>query len=161
MALLGPGVDLTEIALEVGRGSLPPDPEPLDWSGPVDGIFSGGTLRDEAALIWGSDPRFSAVDYGADQYTRGRPHPMIDNLLRREAVRRARGLVYIDVVLGRGAHPDPAADLARDLLGRPAVVVLIGTESDPQRLSRQRAAFEAAGARVYLSNSRAARSLLR
>src|ERR1700730_47212 len=161
MALLGPGVDLTEIALEVGRGSLPPDPEPLDWSGPVDGIFSGGTLRDEAALIWGSDPRFSAVDYGADEYTRGRPHPMIDNLLRRDAVRRARGLVYLDVVLGRGAHPDPAADLARDLVGRPAVVVLIGTESDPQRLSRQRAAFEAAGARVYLSNSRAARSLLR
>jgi FdrA protein len=161
MALLGPGVDLTEIALEVGRGSLPPDPEPLDWNGPVDGIFSGGTLRDEAALIWGSDPRFSAVDYGADEYTRGRPHPMIDNLLRREALRRARGLVYIDVVLGRGAHPDPAADLARDLVGRPAVVVLIGTEADPQRLSRQRAAFEAAGARVYLSNSRAARSLLR
>jgi FdrA protein len=69
--------------------------------------------------------------------------------------------VYLDVVLGRGAHPDPAAELAPVLVGRPAVVVLIGTESDPQRLSRQRAAFEAAGARVYLSNSRAARSLLR
>jgi hypothetical protein len=33
-------------------------------------------------------------------------------------------------------------------------------EADPQRLSRQRRAFESAGARVYLSNSRAARSLL-
>jgi FdrA protein len=161
MAVLGPGVDLTEVALEVGGGTLPPEPEPLDWSGPVDGIFSGGTLRDEAALVWGSDERFSAVDYGADQYTRGRPHPMIDNRLRREAVRRARGLVYLDVVLGRGAHPDPAAELAPELAGRPAVVVLVGTEADPQRLSRQRAALEAAGARVYLSNSRAARSLLR
>jgi FdrA protein len=160
-ALLGPGVDLTEIALEVGGGTLPPDPEPLGWSGPVDGIFSGGTLRDEAALIWGSDPRFTAVDYGADDYTRGRPHPMIDNLLRRRAVRSARGLVYLDVVLGRGAHPDPAAELAPELAGRPAVVVLVGTEPDPQGLSRQRAAFEAAGARVYLSNARAARSLLR
>jgi FdrA protein len=86
---------------------------------------------------------------------------MIDNLLRRQAVRRAQGLVYLDVVLGSGAHPDPAAELAPELAGRPAVVVLIGTESDPQRLSRQREAFEAAGARVYLSNSRAARSLLR
>ncbi|HKF77074.1 MAG TPA: hypothetical protein VKF59_13080, partial [Candidatus Dormibacteraeota bacterium] len=40
------------------------------------------------------------------------------------------------------------------------IVVLIGTEADPQGLSRQRAAFEAAGARVFLSNSRAARSLV-
>ena len=161
MALLGSGVDLTGVALEVGGGSLPPDPVPLDWDGPVDGIFSGGTLRDEAALVWGSDARFSAVDYGADEYTRGRPHPMIDNLLRRQALRRARGLVYLDVVLGTGAHPDPASELAPELAGRPAVVVLIGTESDPQGLSRQRDAFEAAGARVFLSNSRAARSLLR
>ena len=130
----------------------------------MDGVFSGGTLRDEAALAWAADRdprRFSAVDYGADPYTRGRPHPMIDNRLRLEAIRRARGLVYLDVVLGHGAHPDPAAELAPALLGRPAVVALIGTEADPQRLSRQRAAFEAAGAAVHLSNSRAARSLVR
>jgi FdrA protein len=159
-ALLAPGVDLTEVALRVGGGSLPPEPEPIPWEGPVEGIFSGGTLRDEAALIWGSDPRFSAVDFGADEYTRGRPHPMIDNWLRLEAIRRSKGLVYLDVVLGRGAHPDPGAELAPALEGRPAVVVLVGVEADPQRLSRQQAAFEAAGARVYLSNSRAARSLL-
>jgi FdrA protein len=159
-ALLAPGIDLTRIALEVGGGSLPPDPEPGGWRGGVDGIFSGGTLRDEAALIWGSDPRFNAVDYGADEYTRGRAHPMIDNAVRIDAIRRARGLVYLDVVLGRGAHPDPATELAPALEGRPAVVVLVGVEADPQGLSRQRAAFEAAGARVYLSNSRAARSLL-
>jgi FdrA protein len=160
LALLGPGVDLTEVALQVGGGSLPPEPDPLPWTGSVQGIFSGGTLRDEAALIWGSDPRFSAVDYGADEFTRGRPHPMIDNYLRLEAIRRAEDLVYVDVVLGRGAHPDPAAELAPALEGRPAIVVLVGIEADPQRLSRQRAAFEAAGARVYLSNSRAARSLI-
>jgi FdrA protein len=164
MALLGPGVDLTGVALRVGGGELPPDPGPAGWDGPVDGIFSGGTLRDEAALAWSADRdpgRFEAVDYGADEYTRGRPHPMIDNRLRLEAIRRARGLVYLDVVLGHGAHPDPAAELAPALAGRPAVVALIGTEADPQRLSRQRAAFEAAGARVHLSNSRAARSLVR
>jgi len=159
-ALLGPGVDLTEIALQVGGGALPPDPQPPEWDGRVDGIFSGGTLRDEAALVWGSEPRFHAVDYGADEYTRGRPHPMIDHTLRLEAIRRSAGLVYLDVVLGRGAHPDPAAELAPALEGRPAVVVLVGVEADPQGLHRQRAAFEAAGAAVFLSNSRAARSLL-
>jgi FdrA protein len=159
LALLAPGVDLTAVALDVGGGELPPEPDPPDWKGPVDGIFSGGTLRDEAALIWGDNPRFTAVDYGDDRYTRGRPHPMIDSTIRLEAIRKARGLVYLDVVLGRGAHPDPAADLAPALDGRPAVVVLVGTESDPQGLDRQRRAFEAAGARVYYSNSRAARAV--
>ena len=161
LALLAPGVDLTAVALEVGGGELPPDPDPPDWAGPVDGIFSGGTLREEAALIWGDDPRFTAVDYGDDRYTRGRPHPMIDSTIRLEAIRNARGLVYLDVVLGRGAHPDPAADLAAALDGKPAVVVLIGTRNDPQGLDRQRHAFEAAGARVYLSNSHAARAVMR
>ena len=159
-ALLGPGVDLTEVALEVGGGTLPSDPPPPRWSGRVDGIFSGGTLRDEAALIWGEDTRFRAVDYGAGEYTRGRPHPMIDNTVRLEAIRRAEGLVYIDVVLGRAAHPDPSSELAPAIAGRPAVVVLIGTTGDPQQLERQKAGFEAAGAAVYLSNSRAARGLL-
>ncbi|HEY7200284.1 MAG TPA: FdrA family protein, partial [Candidatus Dormibacteraeota bacterium] len=88
-------------------------------------------------------------------------HPMIDHRLRLDAVRRAEGLVYLDVVLGHGAHPDPAAELAPALAGRPAVVVLVGTDADPQGLSRQRAAFEAAGARVSMSNARAARSLVR
>ncbi len=163
-ALLGPGVDLTEVALRVGGGALPAEPEAPAWAGPVDGIFSGGTLRDEAALIWGADAspaRFTATDYGADEHTRGRPHPMLDQRLRLEAVRRARGLVYLDVVLGHGAHPDPAAELAPALAGRPSVVALIGTEADPQGLSRQRAALQAAGAAVFLSNSRAARSLVR
>jgi FdrA protein len=164
LALLGPGIDLTEVALRVGGGSLPDEhTEPIPWNGPVDGIFSGGTLRDEAALVWAEDAapaRFTATDFGAAERTRGRPHPMIDQRLRLDAIARSHGLVYLDVVLGHGAHPDPAAELAPALAGRPAVVALIGTAGDPQGLDRQRAAFEAAGARVYLSNSRAARSLL-
>ncbi|MDQ6774283.1 MAG: FdrA family protein [Candidatus Dormibacteraeota bacterium] len=161
-AMLGPHLDLTQVALSVGGGRLPSPPEPLAWDGPVAGIFSGGTLRDEAALIWAeAGDRFRAVDYGADEYTRGRAHPMIDSTIRLEAIARAPGLVYLDVVLGRGAHPDPAAELAPALNGRPAVVALIGVEADPQGLSRQRAVLEAAGAQVHLSNAQAARSLLR
>jgi FdrA protein len=158
-ALLGTGVDLTEVALRVGGGALPPEPPAPAWTGRVDGIFSGGTMCAEAALIWGDDQRFTAVDYGDDRFTRGRPHPMIDNTLRLEAIRRAEGLIFLDVVLGRGAHPDPAAELAPALTGRPAVVVLVGVEGDPQGLRRQRAAFEAAGAVVFLSNAGAARAV--
>ena len=154
------GPDLTALAVEVGGGSLPPDPALPAWAGQVDGIFSGGTLRDEATLIWAGDRRFSAVDYGDERFTRGRPHPMIDHKLRLDAIRRAEGLIYLDVVLGRAAHPDPAAELAPALASRPAVVVLVGTEQDPQGLSRQREAFEAAGAAVFTSNSRAARAVL-
>jgi FdrA protein len=163
-ALLGPGVDLTEVALRVGGGTLPDGPEPPDWDGPVTGLFSGGTLRDEAALIWAGDAapgRFAAADLGAGERTRGRAHPMIDQRSRLDAIARADGLVYLDVVLGHGAHPDPAGELAPALSGRPSVVALIGTEADPQVLSRQRATLEAAGVRVFLSNSRAARSLVR
>src|SRR5215471_18560447 len=84
-ALLGPGVDLTEVALRVGGGSLPDErSEPVAWAGPVDGIFSGGTLRDEAAYLWAADAkpeRFTATDFGAGEHTRGRPHPMIDHRL--------------------------------------------------------------------------------
>lgn len=159
-AVLGSGADLTEIALSIGGGRLPDDPPLRGWEGPVTGIFSGGTLKEEAELIWAGGPEFSAIDYGDDRYTRGRPHPMIDQTLRLEAIGRARGLVYIDVVLGRGAHPDPAAELAPALEGRPAVVVLIGCEGDPQGFARQREAFIEAGAGVFISNSRAARAVL-
>jgi FdrA protein len=112
----------------------------------------------------------SLTDFGDDAYTRGRPHPMIDNTLRIEAVAAAAadpgtGVLLLDVVLGRGAHPDPAAELAPSLakarLDRgdlPVVVSLCGTVADPQGLERQARALTAAGAAVHLSNAAAARA---
>ena len=57
------------------------------------------------------------VDFGDDELTEGRAHPMIDPSLRTERLRREAadpevGVVLLDVVLGYGAHPDPAAELA-------------------------------------------------
>ena len=68
----------------------------------------------------------------------------------------------LDVVLGHGAHADPAAELAPEIGrareiaaarggGLAAVVVLVGTESDPQELGRQHAMLSAAGAHVVRS----------
>jgi FdrA protein len=117
----------------------------------------------------------SAVDLGEEEFTVGRPHPMIDNDLRirrllQEATDPQTGAILLDVVLGYGAHPDPAAELgpaarqAQEMArqtGRalPIVASITGTEADPQRLSRQAQALEAAGVAIYPSNAAAARAV--
>jgi len=156
------------------------------------GLFSGGTLCYEAQVVWKemlAAPVFSnaplpggpvlpdstksyrhtAVDLGEEEFTVGRPHPMIDNELRiRRLLQEARdpevGVILLDVVLGYGAHPDPASELgpairqARQIAGRELLFVasVTGTEEDPQCLSRQVAALQVAGAIVCSSNTASA-----
>jgi FdrA protein len=154
------------------------------------GAFSGGTLCDEAMVVASAvlgpvpsniplagapsvgpddDSEGSVfVDFGDDELTRGRPHPMIDNSLRAEWIgRQAREgtVVLLDVVIGHGAHADPAAELAPVVAsavaaGAAVVVSLCGTSGDPQGLERQAQALQAAGASVHLSNAAAARKAL-
>jgi FdrA protein len=92
---------------------------------------------------------------------------MIDPTLRLEHLGRLgadprTAVVLLDVVLGHGAEPDPAGLLA-PAVGRvvaggvPVVVALVGTEDDPQGLTRQAEALATAGAEVHLSNARATR----
>jgi FdrA protein len=160
------------------------------------GLFSGGTLCYEAQVIWGDllpEPVFSnapldkvnqlpdsnrsqghsAVDLGEEEFTVGRLHPMIDNDLRiRRLLQEARdpqvGVILLDVVIGYGAHPDPAGELASAVrkgrtvaaeAGRELVFVasVTGTEEDPQSLTRQVQALEEAGIIVCQSNAAAAR----
>lgn len=132
------------------------------------GLFVGGTLRDEAALIAGGE--HPMVDFGADELTQGRAHPMIDPTIRLDHLARVAddartGVVLLDVVLGHGAEPDPAAALApviRDVVAKGVRVVVscVGTTGDPQGLDAQRAALAEAGAEVHLSNARATRRAL-
>jgi FdrA protein len=98
---------------------------------------------------------------------------MVDGTLRldrlaAEAADAEVAVVLLDVVLGYGAHPDPAAELAPALraarttaerAGRDLAVVvsLCGTADDPQGFDRQAGALRDAGAEVYLSNAAAAR----
>jgi FdrA protein len=205
LALLGEGAaDLTSVAEQVVRELGGPVPDWPTWSpadppaprtGVLRGLFSGGTLCDEAMAIavatlgpvasntplrpeWALPTDLTAdgsamVDFGDDRLTAGRPHPMIDPTLRlerlaREAADPSVGVVLLDVVLGHGADPDPAASLApavraarataaadgRDLA---VVVSLCGTAGDPQDRDRQAAALCDAGATVLLSNAAAAR----
>jgi len=149
--------ELVGAALPRFEGELRRPPAP----GEVRGLYSGGTLCGEAARIVG---RGTFTDFGADEYTQGRAHPMIDPSLRLEhlaAAAREPGVtvVLLDVVLGFGAHPDPAGELAPAIAGvdKHVIVALCGAAGDPQGLEAQRERLEAAGAVVTRSNAHAAR----
>lgn len=166
---------------------------PIDWVVPglVRGLYSGGTLCGEAAAIMaerlprvesnapaggavklkpGEAPTTHAcLDLGEEEYTRGRPHPMIDPLARAELLAEvladsAVSVILLDVVLGYGSHPDPAGALlpaiAVGVSRRERLVVVAhvcGTDADPQVASRQEAALAEAGVRLASTNAQAAR----
>jgi FdrA protein len=152
------------------------------------GLFSGGTLAFEAMLglqallapLYSNVPISEAqrlpdplhsqahtvLDLGEDVFTVGRLHPMMDNdlrirRLRQEAADPDVGLILLDVVLGEGAHPDPAAELAPAIAeakrrrSLDVVVVIVGTDEDPQDLGSQVERLAAAGAVVCRSTGEA------
>jgi hypothetical protein len=143
-------------------------------SAALGGIRSNIPLAPDLAL--GPDLRAEdhvVIDFGDDALTRGRAHPMIDPTLRMERIEAEAadptcGVLLLDLVLGHGAHPDPAPDLAeavraarsiaaRDRRDLPVVVSLTGTQGDPQGLERTAEALAQAGASVFLSNAQATR----
>ena len=174
-----------------GHPATPPAVPTVDWvtGGNVRGLFSGGTLCSEAAAILAErlgvvetnapagaarrldgPPRGHAcLDLGEEEFTRGRPHPMIDPMARaerlaEEALDPGVGVLLIDVVLGYASHPDPAGVLVpvirKALAARPQLAVVgyvLGTEADPQILSVQRSALGDAGVRLAPTNAAAAR----
>lgn len=149
----------------------------------IRGLFSGGTLCAEAQIVLqaageavGSnapvpgtggldvDGVHRLIDLGADEYTQGRPHPMIEPSVRDDALKDAVtdesvGVILLDLVLGYGAHDDPAGHLIAslgDVSGKQVVASVTGTEQDPQRRSAQIAKLESAGIAVAPSNADAA-----
>ena len=137
-------------------------------------VYSNTPVDKRAALpdVWTSREH-TVVDLGDDLFTRGRPHPMIDHRLRNERILAEAAdpgvaVLLLDVVLGYGAHPDPAAEMepairsARDIAtkhGREILFVgsVCGTAADPQDLSRQEAALRDAGVLLANSNAEAVR----
>ncbi len=157
-------------------------------TGYLRGLFSGGTLAYEVMLglqavlspIYSNAPitesqnlpdplksqAHTIVDLGDDVFMVGRLHPMIDNdlrlrRLRQEAADPEVGMILMDVVLGEGAHPDPASELAPAIAevkaARPLEVaaIVIGTDTDPQNLESQVERLKAAGAVVFRSATEA------
>ena len=154
---------LTEAAEQAMQRKLEASPvaAPVRAKGRVRGLYCGGTLAAEAELLLGDAGE--CIDLGDDEFTRGRPHPMIEPELRNEHIRTAAGdpqvgVLLFDLVLGFGAHADPAGVLIAGLEGnrKPVVASVTGTERDPQGWSRQVSALRAAGVHVAASNAHAA-----
>jgi len=146
----------------------------------VRGVYSGGTLAYEAIdLLAGSLAEVATslttggsghrvVDLGEDVFTVGRPHPMIDGRVRREWIDRegrdaGTAVLLVDVVLGYGAHRDPAGEIVPAIRAvrarRPLAVVasVCGTDGDPQSRAAQIATLRDAGVIVMDGNAQAAR----
>lgn len=183
-------VTLQEAAEQAGRFRMPRD-FPADLprrKGVIRGVYAGGTLCAEAQLVLlreglpvasnapvdgartlaGRDiAPHTIIDMGDASYTQGRPHPMIDPELRSEEIAAAladpdTAVVLVDVVIGYGAHADPAQLVvaARKRVGEaaaPLVASVTGTDADPQGYGRQAAKLRAAGIFVASSNAQAAR----
>ncbi|HLO02920.1 MAG TPA: acyl-CoA synthetase FdrA [Symbiobacteriaceae bacterium] len=183
-------IGAAEAAVAVARGeqikpaTFAPAPAATPTGTLVKGLFTGGTLAGEAAQILaellpgegGADHHEDGVffqrdghqiiDFGDDVYTRGRAHPMIDPRTRNEAIVNAAqdpttGVILLDVVIGYGAHPDPATGLVETLasvgeLKVPVIASVTGTEGDPQKFAAQRTILESAGIIVASSNAEAA-----
>jgi FdrA protein len=160
----------------------------------VRGIFSGGTFCYEAQLIHvkAGQAAFSnsptggnrklenvakseantIIDMGDDEFTQGRPHPMIDPSLRDARIRQeiadpSTAVVLFDVVLGYGSAADPTAGLIEVIRsampkaqaeGRRVALIgyVCGTDQDPQNRAAIVAGLEAAGVLVASSNAEAA-----
>ena len=149
----------------------------------VRGIFSGGTFCFEAQLIHaaagikafsniptagnaplqskGKSQENTIIDMGDDEFTQGRPHPMIDPSLRDARIRDEvadpkTAVVLFDVVLGYGSAADPTAGLlgvigsaraTAKAAGRTVAFIgyVCGTDSDPQDRGQIVAGLKAAG----------------
>ncbi len=184
--------DCAYAAVALARGEQPgavttaDAPSGAKRSGWIKGLYCGGTLAGEAAQILAEmlpgeggkghlddghmfqREGHEIIDFGDDVYTRGRAHPMIDPRIRNEKLLEVgrhpeTAVILFDLVLGYGAHEDPAGSVVELIQtlkneGRPVTMIasVCGTEGDPQGYSAHRKILEGAGVLVAASNAEAA-----
>jgi hypothetical protein len=130
-------------------------------------IDANKTLSD----VWRSREH-TLIDMGDEVFTRGRPHPMIDldlrlSRLKQEANDRETAVILFDAVLGYGAHPNPATEIAAAIASAQRdgaanrlpifIASVCGTEGDPQDLQQQESILKEAGVLIAPSNAAATR----
>lgn len=142
----------------------------------VKGLFCGGSLCSESKYVFrkhlepnGTQFNHEFLDLGDDQFTVGRPHPMIDPTLRNkqivlEANDKETAVIILDFVLGYGANENPAGVALNAIQQAKSIsenIVIIGyvcgTANDFQGLQRQKDILQSAGVILAESNAHAAR----
>lgn len=170
--------DAAQLAVLLMRVAQQRQSQPQVAGKGIYGLYAGGTLAAEAAMLLSahlgvpvSDSHADGVmleagghrivDLGDDSYTLGRPHPMIDPTTRSIEIEKLAampevGVLLLDVVLGYGACADPAGavveaiEQVRRKRVAPLVVIatMTGTDADPQGRSEQIAILGNAGVAV-------------
>lgn len=159
----------------------------------IRGLYCGGTLASEASFLLanalnvpftGSHEEgvmfaangHSVIDLGDDAYTVGRAHPMIDPTVRNEMIIKAAldpqtAIIIMDVVIGYGAHPQPAEQaieaikIAREKrapeLGEVTYIAAVcGTLQDYQDMTLQKNILKEAGIMLLANNREVVESAL-
>ncbi|MEA3307867.1 MAG: acyl-CoA synthetase FdrA [Elusimicrobiota bacterium] len=155
------------------------------------GLFTGGTfvsesqivLKDILGPVWSNVPldkkyklrnslnlkENSIIDLGEDEFTIGRPHPMIDFSLRNKLIvsqskKADIAVMLLDMVLGYGSNMKPIEDIMPAIKqafinnkNLSIVASVTGTETDPQTRSKVVNALRKAGVVVADSNASASR----
>jgi len=139
-----------------------------------DNIYSNAPLGKSNRLkdAWKSEEH-TIVDLGADEFTMGKPHPMIDYSTRNkqifeEANDPETAVILLDIVLGFGANENPLVEIvpviekAKTIAqnsGRhlPIICSVVGTNKDPQNKSLVVKGLEEAGMLVLESNTAASK----
>jgi len=159
------------------------------------GLYCGGTFCDEAIAqlqksigdVYSNTPsreelrlkntfiskEHTVIDLGDEEFTLGRPHPVIDPepvrmAILREGEKDDIAVMLIDFILGPAINPDPVGSVVNQIRkvkqmhenagGYLSIVASVcGTDGDPQNLTRQTKMLEEAGVVVMPSNAQAAR----
>lgn len=188
----GAAIDAKSPALQERAKKLASQLKPTQTQ--LRGLYSGGTFCYEALLLlqdslpgltsntptgkvtrvtdlWKSTGN-NILDLGDDDFTRGRPHPMIDPTLRNErlieeAADEKVAIILLDFVLGYGANENPAGEIVPHIqeaqaaaakAGRKVLFIghICGTDKDPQGMAAQRKILLDAGVELTNSNAEAA-----
>lgn len=158
-------------------------------------LYTGGTLADEAMKlldkegfdIYSNIPlkpelrlkdihkseKSTCIDLGDDDFTVGKPHPMIDPMgrverLPQEVEDEGVAIILMDFVIGYGSNMDPAGEMLPGIINAKKVMenkgkylsvvgYICGTEADPQNYKEQKEKLEKAGVILMPSNSQAVR----
>lgn len=160
----------------------------------VRGLFCGGTHSEEAILLlqemvadlhanvsFGKCRKLASphtsiknalIDMGDEEFTRGKPHPVIDPSILKDRLWKEGNdpevaVILFDLLLGYGAHSDPVGTIEETLAamrrkaeeeGRYLSIVasICGSTRDPQGFEDQKRRLEALGIRVLPSSAQAA-----